>query len=675
MSPDTLTRANFALQYAPPSPDEAGNAFFNVGYAAVPGADEIIALSLSKALSSAGGGFELLATGYSVGGQYGSVLFQTVLADVNNAGPASGVFAPSITVLANGTVAIAWQTAITNHAGDAQDSYVVLSPSGETVAGGDLYKHTLLPGEFLNYQGVPDLYATARGFTMEWNGHSAFLASNPDHPQVFVYEIENFRLPGNNQPSGNISYQPFNGTTAFVPHAFATAPSTTLQIADNVVQVYDGTAFVSAANIPGEPAHAITSEATAILANGHAAVAWVDSGTAYVSLFDPSTGSFAGPMGLDWGGASDVHVVALPDGGFVTSWMNTLPPFGSPMGYYPLYEGRVYAADGTGGPVMQLAGDVAGIDSYGNLHTVASSTGQEYVVAYTISGESIGGPGDDVLHLGRSGNIASGGGGNDVFAFAEVPWNGGHITDFSTGDQIDLTGLLATTGYVGSDPIGAGFIRITTDAAGNGQIWADYNLPGNDGWWLVTTVDGVGGAALHLVNGVVTEVVAGQTVYTSDPTYAALSPVDTVYLTGSHQTVTAAAVDRAVTMFSNDTGNTLLGSDFNDLFHLGRGGDVVTGSAGADTFSYAETPWAGGEITDFTAAQGDRIDVSGLLGASGYSGSDPFADGYLKYTTDDHGNAQLWSDINLPGNDGWWLVATLDGVQTSSLHYSGGMIT
>lgn len=31
--------------------------------------------------------------------------------------------------------------------------------------------------------------------------------------------------------------------------------------------------------------------------------------------------------------------------------------------------------------------------------------------------------------------------------------------------------------------------------------------------------------------------------------------------------------------------------------------------------------------------------------------------------------AQVWSDIHAPGNDGSWLVANLDGVSTSSLHY------
>jgi hypothetical protein len=101
---------------------------------------------------------------------------------------------------------------------------------------------------------------------------------------------------------------------------------------------------------------------------------------------------------------------------------------------------------------------------------------------------------------------------------------------------------------------------------------------------------------------------------------------------------------------------------------------VATGGAGADTFAYAETPWAAGEIRDFSASDHDVIDVRGMLSASGYSGSDPFTDGYLRITDSAQG-AQIWSDVNQPGNSGWWLVGTIDGVSTSSLHYSGGLIT
>jgi hypothetical protein len=696
MPPATLAQSSFALNYSAPPPDENGNPFSNVGYVAVPGQDEIIALSLSGADSSGNDGVKLVATGYSVGGQSGAVLFQQTLADLNNGTFPGAINGPSITVLANGTVAIAWQVMIIDHAGDAQDSFIVLTGSGQTLAGGPVAKD-FSGADFLNFQGPPDLYATAGGFNMEWNAHSAFLASNPFDPQAFVYQVQPFDLGGNPAVRSTTAL-PVGGTRAFAPHAFATAPPVSLQLADNAVQVYDGTTLVGGATIPGEPVHAITSEAAAMLTGGDAAVAWVDSGTAYVSLFDPLTDSFGGPIGLVWGGGgvSGVHVVALPDGGFVTSWMNILPPFGSPMGHYPLFEGRVFAADGTGGAVMQLSGDVAGIDSHGDLFTVASSAGSEYIVTYAINGGDgsgggttgqtftsdnngdhwVGTTGDDTFNLGRGGDIVTGAGGNDTYKFAEIPWAGGHITDFNGGDLLDLTGLMSTTSDTGTDGVADGYLRITNDGSGNAQIWADYHLPGNDGWWLVETVDGVDPTSLQHVGDVFSiRSSTGLTdVSTAAANYTAPASVKTITLTGAQQHIDASATN-GVTINSNDSGNVLTGGPGDDAFHLGRGGDWVTGGAGADTFAYPAIPWAGGAITDFNAAQGDRIDVAGLLSQASFTGPDPFAAGYLKFETDSSGDAQLWADYNQPGNDGWWLVATLDGASTSSLHYANGLIT
>jgi Ca2+-binding RTX toxin-like protein len=110
-----------------------------------------------------------------------------------------------------------------------------------------------------------------------------------------------------------------------------------------------------------------------------------------------------------------------------------------------------------------------------------------------------GGTGNDTFHLGRGGDWATGGGGNDTFAFAETPWAAGHITDFGAGDTVDLTGLLAASGYTGSDPVGAGYIKLTSDSSGDAQIWSNLGKvdPGY-GWWLVTTLDGEASSALHV---------------------------------------------------------------------------------------------------------------------------------------------------------------------------------
>jgi Ca2+-binding RTX toxin-like protein len=289
----------------------------------------------------------------------------------------------------------------------------------------------------------------------------------------------------------------------------------------------------------------------------------------------------------------------------------------------------------------------------------------------------VGTAGNDTFNLGRGGDWVSGNGGGDTYKFAEIPWAGGHITDFNAGDVLDLTGLMSTTSDKGTDGFADGYLKITDDGSGNAQVCADYHLPGNDGWWLVETLDGVAPANVQHVGDIVT-VGSGASgpidVTTANASYTAPASAKTITLTGSQQHIGATATN-GVTINSNDSGNVLLGGAGDDLFHLGRGGDWVAGGAGADTFAYAAIPWAAGGISDFNAAEGDRIDVTGLLSHARFTGADPFAAGYLEFSADASGNAQLWADYNQPGNDGWWLVATLDGVQTSSLHYSGGLIT
>jgi Ca2+-binding RTX toxin-like protein len=164
---------------------------------------------------------------------------------------------------------------------------------------------------------------------------------------------------------------------------------------------------------------------------------------------------------------------------------------------------------------------------------------------------------------------------------------------------------------------------------------------------------------------------SGSVVHTADASYRAPAGVTTIYLEGAGQTVTAN--DAGDTFFSNDGANALIGGAGNDVFHLGRGGDWAAGGAGADLFAFAGVPWAGAHVTDFGV--GDVLDLTGLMSTTADTGSDGFADGYLKLASDAAGDAQLWSDVHQPGNDGWWLVATLDGVSTSSLSYSGGLIT
>jgi beta-glucanase (GH16 family) len=270
-----------------------------------------------------------------------------------------------------------------------------------------------------------------------------------------------------------------------------------------------------------------------------------------------------------------------------------------------------------------------------------SGTGQTFT-SDNAGDHWTGTAGDDVFNLGRGGDVVTGAGGADLFKFAETPWAGGHITDFGSDDVLDLSGLLANAGYAGSDPIGAGYVKITDDGAGDAQVWS--NLGGQ--WWLVANLDHVAASSVHMQG-------------------------DTVVMAGSG----GGGSTTGQTFTSDNAGDHWTGTAGNDMFNLGRGGDVATGAGGADTFAFAETPWAGATITDFNPAD-DKVDLTGLLAKSGYTGSDAIADGYIKISDDGQGDAQILSNLDkVQAGLGWYVVATLDHVSAASLHLHGAFIT
>lgn len=543
-------------------------------------------------------------------------------------------------------------------------------------------------------------FSTPTGYHVEW------VTTAGGGPSLWQAD-----LSGTGQVvSGSLVSGPGGGV---VPYAAALVGGQTFTVTDNQAQLA-GRAPVT---LPDEPPHGLTEVvATGLAGVDEAAVAWADSGTAYAAIYDAATNRFGAPIGLDWGSASQLHIAGLPDGDFVVSWLKT-----------GQYEGEVFTPTGEGGGVIALAGLAIGVDGAGELLTAgfqpsngilaiqsyAIGTAQPngtvytsetfYVVPAGVStvhltganqviqandagnviwsndtrNDLVGGAGNDTFHLGRAGDTAVGGAGVNTFDYAAIPWAGGFITDFSATDVLDLTALTSTTSDTGSDGFADGYLQITDDGMGDALVWARYATSGpTSDWWLVIELNGVPSSALRHTRDVVTEsAFTGPTdVSTASASYTAASSVKTITLTGSQQTIDASATN-GVTINSNDSGNVLIGGPGDDVFHVGRGGDTVNGGAGADTFAYAAIPWAGGPITDFNASQGDSLDVTGLLANASFTGLDPFAAGYLKYGTDAGGSAQIWADYNLPGNDGWWLVATLDGVSTSSLHYANGLIT
>lgn len=83
------------------------------------------------------------------------------------------------------------------------------------------------------------------------------------------------------------------------------------------------------------------------------------------------------------------------------------------------------------------------------------------------------------------------------------------------------------------------------------------------------------------------------------------------------------------TLFSLDGGDILDGGSGNDVIRGGAGKDTVTGGLGADTFVFGAVTDAGkgvkaDEIRDFSHADGDLIDLSGIDANTGSTGNQAF---------------------------------------------------
>lgn len=66
-------------------------------------------------------------------------------------------------------------------------------------------------------------------------------------------------------------------------------------------------------------------------------------------------------------------------------------------------------------------------------------------------------------------------------------------------------------------------------------------------------------------------------------------------------------------LFANAGGGQMTGGTGSDYLLAGAGADVMAGGAGADTFAWGLNATGADTITDFSRAQGDTIDLSGLL--------------------------------------------------------------
>lgn len=389
------------------------------------------------------------------------------------------------------------------------------------------------------------------------------------------------------------------------------------------------------------------------------------------------------------------QIEALPDGGYLVAYYSNAELAGAETfddGAFRLYVQR-FGADGVpvGGPMqmsdgtistsllteiaVQADGDALALwtrrDPTTNLDVIgrlipdnavgASAPNTGVQLQSSWANESLaGGAANDTLTAGRGGDTLTGGAGADRFVLSTRPWSPIEITDFAVGsDSLDLralfreanlnTGVAEHLGYIRLEDDGAGGVKVLFDrdgSAGTAQQYPDY----------VAHLRGVWAQGLswtQLANGAPAdqgEIVMGGT---SSPTPSEGGQVIT----------------------SPGPGSTLTGTAGNDTIYASQGQDVITTGAGADVVAYRALPWNAGRITDFVVGT-DKLDLSEIFQSAGCSGSDPVADGRMRFDSDGAGGTRVYFDRDAPNGGDWpFLITTLENVSPVGLTWaqlSGG---
>jgi Ca2+-binding RTX toxin-like protein len=154
-----------------------------------------------------------------------------------------------------------------------------------------------------------------------------------------------------------------------------------------------------------------------------------------------------------------------------------------------------------------------------------------------------------------------------------------------------------------------------------------------------------------------------------------LSVANTPATPAFNVTVAAASASQAgggqgEDIVSPGPGSTVTGTAGADTIHASQGPDVITGGGGADVIAFHDLPWNSGHITDFVVGT-DKLDLSAIFQASGYVGSDPVADGRMRFDDDGAGGTKVYFDHDqLNGGDWPFLITTLDHVSPTGLTWA-----
>ncbi|WP_310625398.1 type I secretion C-terminal target domain-containing protein, partial [Limnohabitans sp.] len=102
--------------------------------------------------------------------------------------------------------------------------------------------------------------------------------------------------------------------------------------------------------------------------------------------------------------------------------------------------------------------------------------------------------------------------------------------------------------------------------------------------------------------------------------------------TADNQTIGVSSETVNTALFGNGGDDTLVGGSGDDLLVGGPGNNTLTGNGGADTFRFISGQTGTDRITDFKVAEGDKLDLRGLLADTGFNVSTNVAQ-YFQFTS------------------------------------------
>jgi|GEM_PF-1922729 len=345
---------------------------------------------------------------------------------------------------------------------------------------------------------------------------------------------------------------------------------------------------------------------------------------------------------------------------------------------------------------------------------IGSETGalgnEKDTVSYLTAGSAI----TVLREYGREPSIGGGGGGllpnQDVHVLTYDDWVNGpvqYIPNFEVGvdgDYVDVSNFLQTVGYVGTDPVADGYVRLKDIGSGmkiqfdpdgfggvspssvavlEGLTVAEFSVA--DNLWIDPTPPGGGSSG----GGYVGDSFLTYVIDDGHGSYDVLFDVENIVGSDFNDTIYGHTLEDNLLygMIGEDYlfgegGNDVLvgglgldsvdGGDGDDLILIGKGGDVATGGAGADIFKFDATIGTDftnnvGYITDFEiGVSGDKLDLSEVLIYGGYTGSDALGDSVVNFIQNG-GDTEIVVDYDGLGSEIGQVLAVLQGVNAAEI--------